>query len=105
MNVNFPDREPEDVEAIAVTVQGRRDPGLLNIDERRDTWGNPYYWLGFERRRSAAKEGTDLWAIYGGSISVTPLFLNLTHHPMRETLTRRFADRPFTNHASGKTPT
>jgi 5'-nucleotidase len=84
MNVNFPDREPGDVEGIMVTVQGRRDPGLLQIEERHDTWGNPYYWLAFERRRSGAAEGTDLAAVYAGYISVTPLFLDLTYQAMRE---------------------
>src|SRR6185437_15886905 len=34
MNVNFPDREPDDVVATVVTTQGKRDPGLLQIDER-----------------------------------------------------------------------
>ena len=75
MNINFPDREPDDVVGTVVTSQGRRDPGLLAIDERQDTWGNPYYWLAFERRRSTTQEGTDLWAIYSGRISVTPLYL------------------------------
>jgi 5'-nucleotidase len=91
MNVNFPDREPDDVEGTMVTVQGRRDPGLLQIEERHDTWGNPYYWLAFERRRSSAAEGTDLAAIYTGYISVTPLFLDLTHQAMRERLIRALA--------------
>ena len=88
MNINFPDREPDDVVATVVTGQGRRDPGLLAIDERQDTWGNPYYWLAFARRRSATEEGTDLWAVYSGRISVTPLFLDLTHQGMREVLAR-----------------
>jgi 5'-nucleotidase len=87
-NVNFPDREPDQVVGIAVTRQGRRDPGLLAIDERQDTWGNPYYWLAFERRRSSTQEGTDMWAIYSGRISVTPLLLDLTHQTMREALAR-----------------
>jgi 5'-nucleotidase len=84
MNINFPDREPEEVAGTLVTVQGRRDPGLLQIEERHDTWGNPYYWLAFERRRSSAAEGTDLAAVYAGYISVTPLFLDLTYQAMRE---------------------
>jgi 5'/3'-nucleotidase len=84
MNLNFPDREPGEVEGTMVTVQGRRDPGLLQIDERHDTWGNPYYWLAFERRRSSAAQGTDLAAVYAGYISVTPLFLDLTYQAMRE---------------------
>jgi 5'-nucleotidase len=91
MNVNFPDREPDDVAGTMVTVQGRRDPGLLTIDERRDTWGNPYYWLAFERRRSNAAEGTDLAAVYAGYISVTPLFLDLTHQGLRPELERALA--------------
>jgi 5'-nucleotidase len=86
MNINFPDREPDNVAGTMVTTQGRRDPGLLNIEERNDTWGNPYYWLAFERRRSNAQEGTDLAAVYAGYISVTPLFLDLTHQAMRERL-------------------
>jgi 5'-nucleotidase len=91
MNVNFPDREPGNIAGVMVTVQGRRDPGLLQIDERRDTWGNPYYWLAFERRRSAAQEGTDLAAVYAGYISVTPLLLDLTHQGMRRELERALA--------------
>jgi 5'-nucleotidase len=91
MNVNFPDREPDEIAGTMVTVQGRRDPGLLQIEERHDTWGNPYYWLAFERRRSSAAEGTDLAAVYAGYISVTPLCLDLTYHAMRERLTRTLA--------------
>ncbi|MDX2204256.1 MAG: 5'/3'-nucleotidase SurE [Hyphomicrobiaceae bacterium] len=92
MNINFPDCEPDKVEGIVVTEQGRRDPGLLNIDERTDTWGTPYYWLAFQRRRSKAAEGTDLWAIYTNRISVTPLYLNLTHRPMHARLTQALAN-------------
>ena len=91
MNINFPDREPDNVAGTMVTTQGRRDPGLLNIDERHDTWGNPYYWLAFERRRSMAKEGTDLAAVYAGFISVTPLCLDLTHQAMRGALEQALA--------------
>ena len=78
-SINFPDREPADVVGTAVTVQGRRDAGLLSVEERHDTWGNPYYWLAYRRSRSQAIEGTDLWAVNSGRISVTPLSLNLTH--------------------------
>ena len=79
LNINFPDLEPEDVKGMAVTRQGRRDPGMLHIDKRTDPWGTPYFWFGFERRKSNPAEGTDLWAIYKGLISVTPLHLDLSH--------------------------
>jgi 5'-nucleotidase len=88
VNVNFPDREPGEVEGTLVTRQGKRDQNLLTIVDRMDTRGNPYYWFGFERRRSNPPEGTDLWAIYRGYISVTPLHLDLTHASTLERLAR-----------------
>lgn len=93
MNVNFPDKDPGEVAGMQVTVQGRRDQGLLHIDKRLDTWGNPYFWLGFERRRSNPAEGTDLAAIYAGRISVTPLGINLTQRAVIETLSADLARR------------
>jgi len=82
LNVNFPDVEPDEVSGVEVTVQGKRDQSLMLIHERQDGRGEPYYWLGFERRRSNPAQGTDLKAIYEGRISVSPLHLDLTHHPM-----------------------
>ena len=90
MNVNFPDKAPADVTGTLITTQGRRDADLLAIDKRTDTWGTPYYWLAYDRRRSETTEGTDLWAIYNGAISVTPLYMNLTHAPMQAELKRAF---------------
>lgn len=89
MNVNFPDRKPEDVAGTVVTTQGRRNQDLLAIDERSDTWGTPYYWLAFQRRRQTPNEGTDLWAVMNGNISVTPLHINLTHRDSLERLAAR----------------
>jgi 5'-nucleotidase len=87
-NVNFPDRAPDDVLGIEATVQGRRDQDVLDIEARMDTWGNPYYWLGYARRRSNPPRGTDLWAIYNGWVSVTPLAMNMTHRASLEALKR-----------------
>ena len=78
-SMNFPDCEPDEVQGVAVTAQGRRDTGLLHVEERHDTWGNPYYWLAYRRSKSAPKEGTDLWAIQNHKISVTPLSLEMTN--------------------------
>lgn len=86
MNVNYPDLPPDAVAGITATRQGRRDQGGLEIEERADTWGAPYFWFGFERRRSDPPKGTDLWAIAHGMISVTPLAMNMTDQTMRERL-------------------
>ena len=81
VNINFPDCSPDDVKGVAVTAQGKRDQELLGIDSRVDGRGNPYYWLAFERRRSVAANGTDLWAVADKRISITPLKLDLTDEP------------------------
>jgi 5'-nucleotidase len=79
INVNFPDREPSKVQGIQITEQGTRDQEYLRVEDRMDTRGNPYYWLGFRPRSLNAGKGTDIWAVKSGAISVTPLHLNLTH--------------------------
>ena len=83
INVNFPDRLPDDVTAVEVTRQGRRDHNVIYADKRTDLRGRQYFWLGFTGKMSDPPEGTDLRAIYDGKISVTPLHVDLTH---RETM-------------------
>lgn len=78
MNVNFPNARPEDVEGVAVTEQGTRDLSGLHLAERHDTWGTPYFWIGFERKEQKIVDGTDLWALANNHISVTPLSLKFT---------------------------
>lgn len=78
-NVNFPGVPPDEVAGIMATSQARRDQNLLDVDERHDTNGRAYFWYGFTRRLGAPAEGSDLWAIAKGLISVTPLHANLTH--------------------------
>jgi 5'-nucleotidase len=83
INVNFPDVAPEDVKAVEVTRQGRRDQHIVYADKRTDLRGGAYFWLGFRGKLSNPPESTDLRAIYEGRISVTPLHIDLTH---RETI-------------------
>ena len=86
MNVNFPDRDPQDVGELEVTVQGRRDQHNLHAEQREDLRGQAYYWLGFQGKLSDPAVGTDLRAVYEGRISVTPLHIDLTHHETRDRL-------------------
>lgn len=91
LNVNFPDAAPEEIKGVAVTSQGVRDQALLDIDSRTDPWGTPYFWFGFERRKSTLIPGTDLAAIAESKISVTPLSVDLTHRSALDSLSRRLA--------------
>ncbi|MCC2111205.1 MAG: 5'/3'-nucleotidase SurE [Hyphomicrobiales bacterium] len=89
LNVNFPDREPDEVAGTEMTVQGRRDQDLLYIDPREDGRGNPYFWIAFQRHKSTPAKGTDLCAIVEGRVSVTPLTLDLTDAAAHRTLLSR----------------
>jgi len=92
LNINFPDCTPEDVKGTLITVQGKRDQGLLRIDSRLDPRGRDYFWFDFERKLSNPAKGTDLWAVYNDYISITPLHLNLTHHESCHALAQKFND-------------
>jgi 5'-nucleotidase len=89
-NVNFPDCPPDAVKGTVVTRMGRRVPDWLRIESRRDARGFPYYWIGFQRSKMEPAKGTDLAAMEGNRISVTPLSLDLTDERARERLAAAF---------------
>lgn len=80
INMNFPDAEPNDVMPAQVVRLGRRKLGE-QLEERYDPRGTPYYWIGPMREEAAEEPDTDLAAVYGNAIAVTPVHLDLTHHP------------------------
>jgi len=77
LNVNFPDVPPDAVKGIEVTSQGARKLGD-QIKEGADPRGEPYFWIGGMRVAERFRKGTDLHAVYDGSVSVTPLTTDLT---------------------------
>ena len=81
INLNFPNRPPDEVESVEVTRQGFRDIHNMKAERRTDLRGRDYYWMGFTARRPEVDEGTDLAAVLAGRISVTPLHIDLTHMP------------------------
>ena len=78
INVNFPDRRPDEVAGTVLARQGKRVPDWLRIEERRDGRGHPYYWIGFRRSEMEPPPDTDLAGLAAGMICVTPLSLDLT---------------------------
>jgi 5'-nucleotidase len=90
MNINFPGVPAGEVKGVAVTPQGSYDLQSTEIEERKDARFRSYFWIGLRRRRSQAKDDSDLGAVAAGKISVTPLHMNLTEREtlakMRETL-------------------
>jgi 5'-nucleotidase len=90
INVNFPDVPPDAVTGVAVTRQGRRKIGD-NLVERIDPRGVPYYWVGPMRDETPNDPDTDLAAVNGGAVSVTPVLLDFTDVPALAALTELFA--------------
>jgi 5'-nucleotidase len=90
LNLNFPSCQPDKVEGVRVTAQGKVGYNL-DIDERADGRGFPYYWLRFGRDTSDLREGTDIHAVKGNFVSVTPLKFDLTAHELRDQLGKALA--------------
>lgn len=87
INVNFPAFDPDEIEGVRVTMQGRRQIMGNNIDERIDPRGFKYIWFGLGREVGVPGHETDLKSVREKWISVTPLHLDLTHHETRRGLT------------------
>jgi 5'-nucleotidase len=73
VNVNFPDGEPQGLRWTAQAVEGY--DGRIVAGE--DAMGRRIYWFTVVPLRDP-REGTDLWAVGQGLISLTPLRLDLT---------------------------
>jgi 5'-nucleotidase len=89
INVNFPDVAPDAVTGIRATRQGKRKIGD-NLSERIDPRGVPYYWIGPVRNEAPDQPGSDIEAVNGGAVSVTPVFLDLTNVAALAELRKRF---------------
>lgn len=89
INVNFPDVDSDIVSGIEVVRQGKRKIGD-HLEERVDPRGRPYIWIGGQRNEDRHRPGTDLEAVCRGAITITPLFVDLTHVPTMEVLQKIF---------------
>ena len=89
LNVNFPARKAEEVTGIQVVRHGKRKIGD-ELLERVDPRGKPYIWIGTLRGEADVAPDTDIHVVFSGGISVTPIFLDLTHTPTLQTLRQAF---------------
>lgn len=79
INLNFPDRDEDKVKGIKVCSQGKR---IVNIQlaERKDPKGRPYYWLGGERDHTPESVDVDVDYLQNGYITITPLDMDMTDY-------------------------
>ena len=80
LNVNIPHLPLGEIKGHHITTQGLRDYRDV-LDKRIDPFGKPYYWIGgAEPAGDVNAEGTDIWAVHNGYVSITPVHLDLTRH-------------------------
>lgn len=89
LNVNFPARPAAEVTGVQVVRHGKRKIGD-DLVERIDPRGKPYIWIGTLRGEADVSPDTDIHVVFSGGISVTPIFLDLTHTPTLLTLKQAF---------------
>ncbi len=85
LNVNVPALPADELAGMRVTRMGLRiyrDQLVRRLDPR----GKPYYWIGGPEPTGIEEEGTDIWAIAHGYVSVTPIQLDLTAYDLIESL-------------------
>jgi 5'-nucleotidase len=78
LNVNVPNIPYEQLKGAVITRLGRRhkaEPVVKTTNPRGDT----IYWVGAAGSAADAGEGTDFHATSVGSVSITPLQIDLTH--------------------------
>ncbi|MEP7286818.1 MAG: 5'/3'-nucleotidase SurE [Chloroflexota bacterium] len=82
LSVNVPNLPLSHLAGMYITRQGTsvfRD----ELVERVDPSGRPYYWIGGEAPTGDLEaEGTDIWAVHNGYVSITPVHLDMTAHQM-----------------------
>ena len=78
LNINFPACPADAVRGVKLCDQGFRDYSRLEVIERRDPRGFPYYWFGLGHVPETPGHRTDLEVVADNFVAVTPLHLDLT---------------------------
>jgi 5'-nucleotidase len=79
LNVNIPNRPDAATLPRRITRLGRRHASQAVIRQTNPR-GEPIYWIGPAGDARDAGEGTDFHATANGSVSITPLQVDLTDH-------------------------
>lgn len=90
LNVNIPNVPHEKHRGFMVTMLGKR---IYNgaVVTRIDPRGGTYYWIGGDGDQFESIEGTDLYAVEHGFVSVTPLHWDMTSYEELERYKKIFS--------------
>lgn len=87
VNVNYPDKPKDEIKGVKITTLGIRKYDNAFI-ERKDPWGNVYYWMSGTVREMEQDPQSDIIAINEDYISITPIHFDLTNFKHFEELKR-----------------
>ncbi|MDR3254439.1 MAG: 5'/3'-nucleotidase SurE [Synergistaceae bacterium] len=84
LNVNVPNALMKDIKGFKLTSRGRRNYNdkFINVKDPR---GRDCYWLAGDVTDEQSP-GTDVTAVAEGYVSVTPVFLDMTHYALLDDL-------------------
>lgn len=92
-NVNIPNRPYEQLAGVRITRMGS-SRFVEKYEERRDPWGNPYYWMTGELYEKGDANGSDLEALRQGYVSLSPIGLDHTEHAAIDALAAQPPELP-----------
>jgi len=87
LNVNFPNLSFSKVKGVKVSRQGFR-MYTDRVEEKRDSRGKSYFWLGGTYAGFKPIEGSDCEVLDKGYISITPCKIDVTQYEFMETLSQ-----------------
>ncbi len=90
LNVNLPDLPLAEITGAKITRLARESH--INTVEEGNHGRQKYYWLERQRISEVADDGTDIWAIEKGNISITPLYTNRSDKPPHHILNSLCSD-------------
>lgn len=90
MSVNFPHSRSGVPPKIRVVKQGHYSMEKQEMVNCVDPRGRAYFWIGPPPARDEEDQSLDMGALAAGHVTITPLSLNLTHHPTLKQLEEVF---------------
>jgi 5'-nucleotidase len=81
LNVNLPPIPESAIKGVRLTRLGQRAFSGA-VTRMRDPWGKEVFWIGGGQVTWTGEQDSDFKAIEDGFISVTPLYLDLTHRTL-----------------------
>ena len=85
LNVNIPAIPPDQIKGVMITRMSRAGYDE-KFEKRYDPRGEVYYWITGRIDDTDNQLGTDINAVHGGYVSVTPLHYDLTEYRVAEQL-------------------